>query len=164
MDLLRFSEQINFRNNVMKYLSFFIILIIFLAPNNSVFSQIKTGKIIIEVSGFENNNGMMFAHLYNNESYFPKQSDKAFMFAKVQIKNKKAFVVFEDVPYGNYAITVHHDENNNGIMDKTWIGYPAEGFGLSNNPTIYLSVPSYDECKFKLESSELTLKIKLKFV
>lgn len=83
---------------------------------------------------------------------------------KGMIKNNKATLIYDNVPFGKYALTVHHDLNNNGIMDRNFIGYPKEGFGLSRNPTILLSVPDFEECEFELNSSIKTLHVVLKFV
>lgn len=124
----------------------------------------QKGRIVLEIINAENNSGTMFAHLFNNKDYFPKLSDKAFKFDRVKISKNKAVIVFEDVPFGDYAITTHHDQNNNGIMDKSFLGYPSEGFGLSNNPKIFMSVPSYDECKFTLKQNELKITIITKYM
>ena len=33
-----------------------------------------------------------------------------------------------------YALALYHDENGNRSFDRTGVGFPAEGFGFSNNP------------------------------
>ena len=38
-----------------------------------------------------------------------------------------------DVPAGDVALLVYVDENNNGVMDKNFIGIPKEPLGISNN-------------------------------
>jgi len=47
-------------------------------------------------------------------------------------------------------------------MNKTFIGLPDEGYGMSNNPTIILSPPTFDESKFVLNKNEMTIKITMK--
>lgn len=37
-----------------------------------------------------------------------------------------------DVPAGQYALLVYHDENGNGQLDRNFIGIPKEPIGLSN--------------------------------
>lgn len=39
--------------------------------------------------------------------------------------------VFSNIPSGDYAIFVFHDENNNGVLDKGLFGRPLEGRGYS---------------------------------
>ncbi|MCO5252040.1 MAG: DUF2141 domain-containing protein [Candidatus Kapabacteria bacterium] len=126
----------------------------------------KTGTIIVEVEGFGNEKGIVFSHLYSEHlaEYFPTKSSNALHKRIVKVENLRATIVYENIPYGTYALTVHHDEDENKRMNRNFIGYPKEGFGLSNNPTIFLSVPDFDDCKFELRKDTVVVKIKLKFV
>lgn len=56
-----------------------------------------------------------------------------------------------DLPAGEYAISVHHDANDNQKMETTFIGLPKEPVGLSNN-----QVPRFGPPKFKKSKFELT--------
>ena len=44
----------------------------------------------------------------------------------------------EKLPYHVFAIAVLFDENPNGLMDKSRVGFPLEGFGFSRNPCRFL--------------------------
>jgi uncharacterized protein (DUF2141 family) len=77
-------------------------------------------------------------------------------------KNNEAVVIFEDLPAGTYAISIHHDENANGKFD-TSLGMPKEGYGMSNNPKIGLSMPKWAACKFDVATGEQTIEIKAKY-
>lgn len=37
-------------------------------------------------------------------------------------------VIFKNIHHGIYAVSVLHDENNNGLMDKNFFGIPTEGY------------------------------------
>lgn len=41
-------------------------------------------------------------------------------------------LVLPDVPPGDYAVAVYHDENGNGELDKNFIGIPREPVGFAN--------------------------------
>ena len=56
---------------------------------------------------------------------------------------------------GRFAVVVYHDENDNHKFDRNWIGLPIEGFGFSNDPTLYLAPPSFEETAFGVKG-ELT--------
>jgi uncharacterized protein (DUF2141 family) len=66
-----------------------------------------------------------------------------------------------DIPAGEYAVAVYQDINKNGILDKGIFSIPKEPYGLSNNYRPFLSAPTYEDCKFKLDGNK-TLRIKLK--
>lgn len=38
----------------------------------------------------------------------------------------------ENIPPGEYALVVHHDIDNNGVLDKSFIGIPTEPLAFSN--------------------------------
>ena len=48
---------------------------------------------------------------------------------------KKAIIVIENVPEGEYSFIVFHDENSDGELEKTWYGMPKEGIANSGNHT-----------------------------
>src|SRR6218665_3019501 len=51
----------------------------------------------------------------------------------VKASSESIVVNFEDVDSGDYALSVIHDTNENGELDKTKLGIPKEGFAFSNN-------------------------------
>ena len=124
----------------------------------------KFGKIIVKIVNFENSNGVLRSHLYSSavSKSFPTVSDDAFKNVVGKINKNKCTVVYDSIPYGTYALTVHHDEDNDGWMNKSFIGYPSEGYGMSNNPTIILSAPDFNDSKFKLNRKNVTIKVIMK--
>jgi uncharacterized protein (DUF2141 family) len=62
-----------------------------------------------------------------------------------------------------YAIAVHHDENGNKKLDLNWFGMPSEGFGFSNNPTVFLASPDPEDAAFQVENGRTTIDINLRY-
>ena len=56
-------------------------------------------------------------------------------------------IEFADLPPGDYAVRVLHDENGNGRMDSNPLGMPLEGYGFSNNPMV-MRPATFDEARF----------------
>ena len=65
-------------------------------------------------------------------------------------------VLIDNIGPGDYAISVFHDEDENGAITFGGIlnFIPQEGFGFSNNPTIGMSQPNYNDCKFTIEEGQ----------
>jgi len=63
---------------------------------------------------------------------------------------------------GIYALAVYHDRNANLKLDKTWIGLPAEPFGLSNNPPPRLAVPKHRDSAFEVTGPRTLVPIHLR--
>ena len=61
---------------------------------------------------------------------------------------------FDNLPAGEYAVSIAHDENSNGKVDFSWLHIPNEGYGVSNNAKGFMSPPSYSDAKFELNKSQ----------
>lgn len=122
-----------------------------------------TGKIIVRIVSIENDNGVIRSHLYNNSDDFPTESDKAFMKRVGKSNNGVSIIVYDNVPYGEYAMTTHHDENNNHKMDKTWIGLPDEGWGVSNDAKATIALPAYNDAKFVVNKNQTRITITMRY-
>ena len=68
---------------------------------------------------------------------------------------------FKDLPPGDYAVMVMHDENGNGKLDSNMIGMPVEGYGFSNNPNV-MRKPTFEEARFTLPQAGATIGISLR--
>jgi uncharacterized protein (DUF2141 family) len=119
--------------------------------------------LTIKVVGARNAKGKIGVALFQDPSGFPDKGAAALRSQQADIDNQtmSAEVVFRDVPQGVYAVSVLHDENMNGKLDKNFLGIPTEGYGASNNPGKKMRAPSFDEAKFSMNSTEQTLQIKL---
>ncbi len=96
---------------------------------------VKQGTLKLEIDDFKNDEGLALAILYN---YSDEIADKkihkvqSFQKASSKILERNAEVVFQNIPFGDYAVVVVHDENANGKPDH-FIALPVEDFGFSNN-------------------------------
>jgi uncharacterized protein (DUF2141 family) len=91
--------------------------------------------------------GNVVCKLYHSEPDFPR-GQRGNVRKKVTVRGGTTRCVFNDVAPGTYAMTVIHDENDNGKLDKNLLGIPTEGYGVSNNRTYATKAPSWSECKF----------------
>ncbi|MNT83012.1 hypothetical protein D3C72_2228260 [compost metagenome] len=55
---------------------------------------------------------------------------------------------------------VYHDENNNGKLDKNFIGMPKEPVACSNNAKGFMGPPKYEDAKFIITAdTKMTIKM-----
>ena len=67
---------------------------------------------------------------------------------------------FKDLPPGQYAVLISHDENGNGKLDTNLMGMPLEGYGFSNNPQV-MRKPTWDEARFTVTDSDIAIDVEL---
>jgi len=108
----------------------------------------NTGVIEVDVTGLKHDKGKLNIRLHDNATSFPGKPAKSVKGVSVKIENRQAHARFEDVTYGEYAIAVYHDENNNGELDTNFIGIPSEAVGASNNAKGRFGPPKFKDARF----------------
>jgi uncharacterized protein (DUF2141 family) len=118
------------------------------------FSQVT---INVEVNGLKNNKGQVMIGIYNSDKTF---LEKTFRGNVALIKKNKATATFANMPAGEYAISVFHDENSNGKLDVNFMGIPKEEYAASNGAKGFMGPPKYVDAMFKVNENK-TVLIKL---
>lgn len=107
--------------------------------------------------------GTVYITLYNNEDGYPMDSSKAFAKNMKKVAANAEKVVFNDVPYGTYAVSVWHDQNDNQKMEKSLIGIPKEGLGVSNDAKGKMGPPKFKDAKFEIKQERTDISITVKY-
>ncbi len=121
------------------------------------FLKAQTINLEVNMSGFKSNTGNVKVGLYDSKGTFLKST---LVSLSSEIKDKQAKVVFKGLKKGEYAVSIYHDENNNGVMDKNMMGIPKEDYASSNNAKGLMGPPKYEDAKF-IVNNDLKIKIKL---
>lgn len=121
-------------------------------------------KVIVAVTGMRNADGLIGALLYTSETGFPDEKAKAYKITGTKHDGKKAWLVFNGVPRGSFAISVIHDENENRLMDKKMGIFPAEGFGFSRNPRVISGPPDFTEAEIQASEPEVVVPVRLNYM
>ena len=127
--------------------------------SNSYSQSKKTDFTLnMKVSKFKTIKGVLRVCVTNKKDDFLKSC----AFSKiVAVEDETISLKIENIKKGNYAVSVYHDENNNGILETGGVfGIPLEPYGFSNNPTMTF-VPSFKRSLFKM-TSDTNISIKLK--
>lgn len=122
-----------------------------------------TGTIKIEITNLKNDKGNVKLSLYNSPDGFPKEAEKAVKVAAIPIKDGKAYIEFPNMPYGEYAVILLHDENNNDKMDFHFYGPPKEGYAASNGAKGTFGPPDFEDARFPLDKNTVTVTMKLDY-
>ncbi len=125
---------------------------------------VDAGRIVVNVLDAHNCIGDLGIALFNDKHGFPGEVEHAFRKGGLHEIGESNRYVFEDVPYGIYAISVIHDESCCGELHKNCFGIPKEGVGTSNNPHFFLGPPSFENAKFQLDSPEVEIEVRLKYL
>ncbi len=123
-----------------------------------VLNGFSQGTLEVEVANLSSTNGFVYLQLFDEEDQFLKKSIRQEKIGPINAQT----VVFTipDLPFGTYALSVMHDENENGVMDKGTFGIPQEGYAFSNNAKGMFGPPSYEDSSFSFQG-DVRLKISI---
>ncbi len=132
-------------------ISFLILMLLFAV---FIFGQ-PTAIITVSVSNIELNGSRIFVGLYDNESSFKLKSGAVDSVIIVP-KEENLEVSLKNIFWGNYAVAVFQDINNNGVLDSKTLNIPVEPVGISNYPANGSATPpSFKKAQFQLRGDTL---------
>jgi len=113
-------------------------------------SVAQTAELSVRVQGAPAE-GILVFQVYDSPNAFGDFRDP--------VRERRAAVqtgglyLVDDVPAGDIAVLVYVDENENGLIDKNFIGIPKEPLGISNNYRPK-GPPAFGRAKFALGEAE----------
>jgi uncharacterized protein (DUF2141 family) len=120
--------------------------------------------IHVEISSLRSNDGQTLCALFSSAEAFPTRADKAVARLTAKIAERQAVCDFTGIAPGTYAVSVVHDENSNGKLDRNFIGMPREGVGASNNAKGHMGPPKFGPASFSFKGGRLELKIHVNYL
>lgn len=124
-----------------------------LLTSTSLFAlQAQAKQIDFHIEGINDSKGKLYIQLFKGEDNYKQGKPAAATIVSAQ--ENTAFVSFENLEAGEYAVRFFHDENDNGELETNLFGMPTEGYGFSNNARPNLGPVSYDEVKFTLTDQQ----------
>jgi uncharacterized protein (DUF2141 family) len=133
-----------------------VVLLFFGTISTMVFSQ---HNLSLHIGGVKSDNGNVCFAIYDKESSFLK-FDKVYKFGSQKAVMGNTYIEIEDLPDGEYAVAIFHDENGNKNLDTNMLGIPKEDIAFSIGKMKMFGPPQFDECAFVL-SKNLEMSINL---
>ncbi len=119
----------------------------------------NTGEIVVNIDNIKSNKGVFIVALFKNEDTFLKKSFQSKTLSPEEVKKP---ISFKGIPDGQYAVSVIHDENENGELDTNWVGIPKEPFGFSKKTMGTFGPPSFKETCVQVQGDTQTTTVKMK--
>ena len=120
------------------------------------------GDLTIKVDHVRSDRGSILAALYDSDVTFLKQPSARAKF-KVKAAQGEVKYVFHDLQAGQYALSVFHDENDNGKLDKNFFGVPREGYGFTNAARGSAGPPTFASAAFDFDGTDRTITVTLRY-
>ncbi|WP_428234754.1 DUF2141 domain-containing protein [Gracilimonas sp.] len=115
----------------------------------------------LKIEGIDRVVGEIRIALFNSEEEYNRKESP--LYAVVLSVDDKTITWSQDSLYfGEYAIAVYHDKNENGELDSNLLGIPKEAYGFSNNARGRFGPASWKDAHFSINSEISTMAIEIK--
>ncbi len=119
--------------------------------------------LTLKITALRSQEGVVCVALFPSAEGFPDNADKATIAECFPISEIPLSITFEDIQYGCYAVTVFHDENADGELNRGAFGIPQEGLGFSGNPRLWKGPPEFQQADFEFAPSHTAVEIEMKY-
>lgn len=119
----------------------------------------STGTLTVRVVGLDSDDGNVQVELTTAQNYEGTGSVRR---AELPIQDRTARWTLRGVPYGTYAVSLYHDQNDNDELDTNVFGVPQEPYGFSNDARGTTGRPDFEEAAFTLSSDSRSITITAK--
>ena len=120
-------------------------------------------RLQISVSGMQTTKGTINITIYPDDAtHF---LDGAYKLARQHfpVTLPVTHACFAFATPGYYAVALFGDENENGHFDTNFLGIPVEGYGFSNNPTLYLGPPKLRQVRLEAHRGDNPVAVTMKY-
>lgn len=114
---------------------------------------VPDNSVTITIENIKGKKGTIQIAVFNTASSFPKVGGEYKLMQYTVSEGQSRFKI-KDLPNGEYAIAIHHDENSDGKMNTNMIGIPKEGYGFSKNYKPKLSAPKFSDCAIIIDRDQ----------
>jgi uncharacterized protein (DUF2141 family) len=104
--------------------------------------------------------GLLRVALCNSKEAF--DSEKGCKLLSAPADGPVVHMTFTDLPAGEYAVKVFHDINSDSELNTSWIGWPKEPYGFSNDAPVNMGPPPYRLAAFRVKDGPNSIRIALR--
>lgn len=118
----------------------------------------------VTISDYENTRAVIRVGVFPPTGGFPKSNRGAKGYEIKPNGQKTVTLTITDLDYGDYAIAVYQDVNNNGKLDTGGLlGMPQEPYCFSNNfrPMARLRAPRFSDCRFTYSATQTDVSLRM---
>ena len=123
-------------------------------------APVPTGTLTLQISNVRNSNGIVHVDICPQKQFLG--DDCAFV-GDAQARAGVVTVNVHNLPAGQYAAQIFHDENRNKKVDRALFGIPKEGVGFSNDARISFGPPKWTDARFNFNGEQQTITLKMRY-
>lgn len=121
-------------------------------------------SVTINIAGLRSIHGRILACLTAKAAAFPDCNKDPQAFSLTVPARNGPVLVFRHVRPGTYAVSLFHDENGNGRLDRRFGFIPREGYGFSRDAPIKMSPPRFAAAQFAVAGADVMQTVTVRYI
>ena len=117
----------------------------------------------VDVENVRSARGLIAVTLYPDDSRRFLARRGSLYVGRVQARAGTTRVCIHLPSTGTWVFGVYHDEDGNRTINRNSLGLPREGFGFSNNPRLFFSVPAFRSVRVAVPRTNMQTTIRLRY-
>lgn len=146
----------NFRNTVLLFLPLLGTVVAAPAAEKQLRLRIETGPV-------RHSRGTVRLLLFRSKAGWPHDWNRAWKRLNLAARKGSAVFIIPAMPAGRWAVSVYHDENNDGRLNRNLFGAPSEGYGLSRDAVRRFGPPRFKDAVLYLHGKTVSVQIPLHY-
>ncbi len=123
-----------------------------------LFAQ-NVGELSITINNIYPVEGDIYIAIYDNDDDYMDIEQVAFQ-KIAAVEGESQIIIINDMPEGEYAVSVFHDLDGDGELGTNAIGIPSEPYGFSNDARGRFGPPKFKSTKFAFPATqEISIKL-----
>ncbi len=127
-------------------------------------ASVNKGTLKIKFDYLKDKPGPIYVYIFNKEGYMSNYkgivNENVLLKKSFSYTQAKAGVIIDNLPYGNYAVGVLHDQDENGNLSLK-NGYPTEGYGMTNTINGIKLWATFEACMFEMDTNEKSVEVEM---
>ncbi len=119
----------------------------------------KQEPLAITVTSLKNTRAPLMIAVFRKGDAFLKTPYKSYTLEPNGGSSPTLFA--DDLAYGEYAVAIFQDENQDGKLNTNFLGIPKEPYCFSRNYRPRVKSPKYEDCKFIYSAKDNHLYLQL---
>lgn len=138
-------------------LSWFVGPILFAWAATCISHKAMAQNHTVEVSGLKKAKGTLCLSIFDSDKGFPTDFEDSRLNLRKSVESLENIKFEIDDPElcRQIAVSIYHDENDNGKLDTNFFGVPKEGVGVSNNAKGNMGPPKFKDALYDCSESQI---------
>jgi uncharacterized protein (DUF2141 family) len=120
----------------------------------------ETGVLQVTVTGVRNGHGHVLVAVCDKATFL---QPRCAYHGRAAAAPGAVVVQITAVPAGVYAVEAYQDENDNGVLDRSFLGMPKEGMGFSRDAPMRFGPPDFADAAVTVPAEGGALSLALRY-